>query len=210
MLRQSDRLQVRPHAAARAVDPRCLTDSELALLARDGAARDPIALAHLVDRFDHRLRAVARSYRLDPWDVDDVIQGTWEQFLRHGQDLRDPAAVGGWLATTARRMSLRVLQRHQREQLSEDPTLGHAGDHAEPDRELIAAERRELLHGALADLPNRQRMLMRLLLTRPDLSYEEVGKLLAVPVGSIGPTRARGLGRLRCCAALRALHAAGA
>jgi DNA-directed RNA polymerase specialized sigma24 family protein len=97
-----------------------------------------------------------------------------------------------------------------REQPSDDPTRGVASDRSEPDRELIAAERRDLLHGALADLPGRQRNLMRVLVTSPDLNYEEVGRLLAMPVGSVGPTRARSLVRLRRCSSLRALQAAGA
>ncbi len=210
MLQRSDRPRVRPLAGARAVDPLCPTDPEFVKVVREGAAGDPIALARLVAHFERTLRGVVRSHRLSSWDADDVIQDTWLQFMRHGRELRDPAAAGGWLVTTARRTSLGVLQRRLREQLSEDPTSGLAGDRAEPDRVLLAAERRDLLHGALAGLPQRQRSLMHVLVTRPDLSYEEVGGQLAMPVGSIGPTRARSLDRLRRCKSLQALHAAGA
>jgi RNA polymerase sigma factor (sigma-70 family) len=200
MLQQPERLRTRPPE----------TDPDLVALVRAGAAGDEVALGRLVVRFDHVLRGVTRSYRLSSWDTDDVIQSTWLQFIQHGRTLREPAAVGGWLATTARRQSLLLLRRHVREQLTDEPEQGAPCDHADPDRELLAAERRELLRGAMAELPDRHRKLMRVLVARPELSYEEVGRLLAMPIGSIGPTRARSLDRLRRSTKLRELQAAGA
>jgi RNA polymerase sigma factor (sigma-70 family) len=184
--------------------------SELAALVRDAVAGDEVALRRLVDRFDRVPRGVARSYRLRPWDVDDVAQATWLRFLRHGHTLREPAAVGGWLATTARRESLRVLQRQFREPLMADPDGNAACERSGPERELIDAERRDLVRSALAELPDRPRRLMRALVTQPELSYEEVGRMLGMPIGSIGPTRARALDRLRDSTELRALRAARA
>ena len=49
---------------------------------------------------------------------------------------------------------------------------------------------------------------MRVLVAQPELSYEEVGQRLGMPVGSIGPTRARSLVRLRGDDGLLALQAA--
>jgi RNA polymerase sigma factor (sigma-70 family) len=207
---QSARLSVRAPAGGRAEGRPAPLDLELAALVRAAAAGDPVALERLVVRFDRVLRGIARSYRLSSWDADDVIQSTWLQFMEHGRELREPAALSGWLVTTARRQSLRLLQRHVRERLTDDPACDMPGDHAEPDRELLAAEHREALHGALAQLPDRQRELMRLLVAHPDLSYEEVGRKLAMPIGSIGPTRARSLDRLRRTSTLRALQSAGA
>ncbi len=77
----------------------------------------------------------------------------------------------------------------------------------EPEAAVLAAERRATVHAALARLPERQHCLMRLLVLRPELSYEEAGRRLAMPVGSIGPTRARCLQRLRLDLRLRALAA---
>jgi RNA polymerase sigma factor (sigma-70 family) len=183
-------------------------DAQLVDLVRASAAGDQAAFESLVTRFDRLLRGVTRSYGLSSWDADDVIQATWLQFLQHGRTLREPAAVSGWLATTARRQSLRMLQRHVREHLTDDPARGEAAEGAKPDDELLAAERRELLHDALAELPPRHKSLMRVLVTQPELSYEDVGRLLAMPIGSIGPTRARSLDRLRQSTKLQALQAA--
>jgi RNA polymerase sigma factor (sigma-70 family) len=195
------------HQPQRLSSPPC-PDPELAQLVRAGAAGDTVALSRLVARFDRALRGVARSYRLSSWDTDDVIQATWLQFVQHGRTLREPAAVSGWLVTTARRQCLRVLQRNAREELTDDPARGECSGYAEPHQELIAAERRAVLQRALSELPGRQRELMKVLTTNPDISYEEVGRLLSMPVGSIGPTRVRSLERLRRSGELRALQAA--
>ena len=168
------------------------------------AALDPGVVA----RHDRRLRRVARGYGLSAWDVDDVLQSTWLQYLEHGHALREPSALGAWLETTARRLSLRLLQRHVREQLTESGDAAAADGAAEPEPALLATERRALLLRALAALPERRRRLMHVLVLRPELSYEEVGRRLAMPVGSIGPTRARCLEQLRHDRRLRALQAA--
>jgi RNA polymerase sigma factor (sigma-70 family) len=177
----------------------------LAAAVRAAVAGDGRAMAALVARFDPMLRSVARGYRLDPWDADDVVQATWLQFLQHGATLREPAAVSGWLCTTARRTCLRVLQSRVRERLTDTPLDEHVVADVRLDAALLAAERRTALTDSLAELNERQRELISLLLDEPDLSYEDVGRRLGLPIGSIGPTRARSLSRLRDDRRLQAL-----
>ena len=58
---------------------------------------------------------------------------------------------------------------------------------------------------AIAELPERQRVLLMLLIEDPPLPYEEISRRLGLPVGSIGPTRARALARVRAYGAVQAL-----
>ncbi len=196
-------VQLQPIAGGRSVA--ATDDPRLVSLVQAAVAGDGRAFAGLVARFDRPLRAIARSYRLSSWDVDDVIQCTWMQFLEHGSKLREPAAVSGWLVTTARRYCLRALQSHVREQLREDPAANDSGHDAQLDAAVLAAEQREALDASLSELTDRQRELMTLLLGEPELSYEQVGQRLGLPIGSIGPTRARSLSRLRRDERLQAL-----
>jgi RNA polymerase sigma factor (sigma-70 family) len=176
-------------------------------------AGDHEAVATLVARYDRPLRSLARSYRLQASDMEDVVQATWLQFLKHGAGLREPAAVSGWLMTTARRACLRVQQAHVREHLAEEPwdhvtqdSDRRIADDGDPVAEILAGERRSALAASLNDLNDRQRQLMTLLVAEPDLSYEEIGRRLGLPIGSIGPTRARSLALLRRSAHLLALR----
>ena len=168
---------------------------------------DAHALRLLVERFDPVLRGVARRHRLSDFDADDVIQETWLAFLEHGGTIREPAAVQGWLATTARRQCLRLLQGRRRERVAEDPARDDQRLGGDPHAALLAAERRAAVLAALAELPLPKRRLMTLLVARPELGYQAVGATLGMPVGSIGPTRLRALSSLRRSTGLRALHA---
>jgi RNA polymerase sigma factor (sigma-70 family) len=194
----------RPVAAATANAPRRQRAEahvdKLVLLARAG---DDRAWQQLVARFDRILRNIARSYRLSPSDVDDAVQGTWTRLYQNIDRVRDPGAISAWLMTTTRRESMRLLQSHMRLQLSDDPELGDAPDDIRPEAGLLAAEERGVLDRALATLPGRQRELMTLLSTEPDVDYQGISDKLVMPLGSIGPIRARGLARLGRNAELR-------
>jgi RNA polymerase sigma factor (sigma-70 family) len=163
------------------------------------AGRDPRAWTALVRRFDPVIRRVARRFRLSPAQIDDVAQTTWLRFVPHAAHLRSAEAVGAWLLTTARRESLRVLQRDTRELLSDAPLAGDQPDPraGAPVEALIAAEWRAALQAGVAALPARERVLLERLFAEPARPYAEIAAELALPVGSIGPTRARALARLR-------------
>jgi RNA polymerase sigma factor (sigma-70 family) len=74
----------------------------------------------------------------------------------------------------------------------------------EVDAALLRAERHQALRDALAELSPNHRELLLLLVTDPPISYREISRLLGIPIGSIGPTRARCLERLRATPPLRA------
>jgi RNA polymerase sigma factor (sigma-70 family) len=181
---------------ARQFSPDCRPDAELVALVAAARVGDDAAWRCLVTRFERRLRDVVRSYRLSAADVDDVLQTTWLRLFSHIGEIREPAAVGGWLATTARRECLRLLQGPVREQLTDDPDLGEQREQDGPESELLAAERRAVLNRALATLPDRHRELMTLLASDAAPDYQHISQTLAMPMGSIGPIRARSIARL--------------
>lgn len=182
-------------------------ERELGSLVRAARADDNIAWSELVRRFDAMLRSIARSYRLCPADVDDVLQSVWLRLHQHLDRLRDPNAIASWLATTTRRESLRVLQMQVREQLTADPELLESAAPDQPDAELLESERTAVLRRAVNTLPAQQRRLIALLAEAPE-DYRKISATLDMPVGSIGPTRARGLARLQRHPELRDLHLA--
>jgi len=167
---------------------------ELVAAARRG---ENAAWMRLIERFDPMLRGIARSYRLGAADVDDVVQAAWTRLYQHIGSVREPAAIAGWLATTTRREALRILQLHMRELPSADPELGDGAENDRPENELLASEDRVVLGRALSSLPDRQRELMMLLAAEPDADYRQISARLAMPIGSIGPIRARSIARLQ-------------
>jgi len=177
----------------------CLPD--LAELVRAASGGDSDAWECLVRRFSGLVWSVARSHGLNSADAADVSQTTWLRLLESLGRLRDPQRVGPWLATTARNESRRTLRRAGRQVPVGDNTaldLEPANTPVDgPETNLLTAERDEQLWQAFERLPPRCQLLLRVLMTDPPPSYEEASAALGMPIGSIGPTRARCLDRLR-------------
>lgn len=159
----------------------------------------------IVDRFLPLVEALCRRHRLSPADGDDVSQTVWLRLVEHLGALREPDALPGWIRTTTRHECLRVLSARGRMR-PVDPQDGVSLDAVtedDTDEELAAAERRRALRAALEELPAARRELLLLLLKDPPVEYAEISARLGIPIGSIGPTRARALDQLRRTSALR-------
>ncbi|MFL6240313.1 MAG: RNA polymerase sigma factor [Actinomycetes bacterium] len=168
-------------------------------LVRRAGTGDRTAWTGLVDAYAGMIFSIARSHRLSEADATDVSQTTWLRLIEHLDRINDPSRVGAWLATTARRESLRVIGISSRQLPTGESTElePRIRSDVELDAALLASERDARLQKALAQLPARC-VTMLLLLTGDDaLSYQEISERLGMPVGSIGPTRARCLQKLR-------------
>jgi RNA polymerase sigma factor (sigma-70 family) len=171
--------------------------TELEQLVRRAAAGDESAWATIVRRFGNRLRHVAGAHHLNCDDVEDVVQATFIRLHAHIHDLRNADALPGWLATTARRESLRRLRAGARTTAA-DPEVFEAIPAADcPEDDCLDAALRSELAGAVGRLPERQRRLMEALFADEPAGYDTISRRLDIPVGSIGPTRARAIERLR-------------
>jgi RNA polymerase sigma factor (sigma-70 family) len=169
---------------------------------------DESAWGSLVERYTPLLMSVLRGYRLRDDDLRDVAQTVWLRLVEHLGNLREPRALPMWIITTAKNESVRVLKAGARTQpfsaVFEDE-LPEQPDSGEVDRDLLRDERRRALLEAFAELPTRDRDLLALLVADPPIAYAEISARLGMPVGSIGPTRARVLAKLRATPALAAL-----
>ena len=149
---------------------------------------------------------MARGYRLADSDVDDVGQNVWLLFVAHVDRIREPEALPAWLITTARRESLRLI-RQQRRATPVDPFVdGRVTELAtddDVDAHLLRPQEARVLRQSLDELPPLQRDLLLLLSSDRTPSYREISAVLMMPIGSTGPTRARGLARLRAAPAVR-------
>jgi RNA polymerase sigma factor (sigma-70 family) len=172
-------------------------DSDVATWVRGAAAGDERAWECLVARFSGLVWSIPRAYGLRIHDAEEVAQNVWLLLAQHIDHIRQPEAIGGWLATTARRECLAVLRRVDRtDPLGEDwqddmtdPTPG-------PDSVALAEERTTVLADALAQLDHKFQRVLLVLFYGPEVSYKEASLALGMPIGSIGPIRARALQQL--------------
>jgi RNA polymerase sigma factor (sigma-70 family) len=181
-------------------------DWDLPRLVKASVGRDEAAWNELVRRFAGLVAFVIRHYRLSTTDTQDVSQLVWLRLVEHLGQIREPSALPGWLATTTRHECERHLRVSGRS-VAMDPLtmrLADRADGVEIDELLLAAERRQVLLDGLGELAPQQRELLMMLTADPPYAYAEIGRILGIPIGSIGPTRSRVLDKLRDTGAVRA------
>ena len=170
---------------------------------------DEGAWNEIVERYIPLVWKICLRYHLSAADIEDVGGTVWLGLFEQLGRLREPAALPGWLATTTQRECLRVLKESRRYELfGGDPGDGVVpaeADKAMIEEEILLAERNAKLRAALAELAEDDRRLLMLLLNDPPLPYARISEILGMPQGSIGPTRARCLARLRRSPYLRGL-----
>jgi RNA polymerase sigma factor (sigma-70 family) len=177
------------------------TESSAGRLFAAARGGDGGAWTELIDRYTGHLTKIAASYRTGD-DVQDIVQTTWMRLIEEGGGIRNPDAVLGWLRTTLRRECLRTLKR-RRAEYPTDIRIADWADRVDPPVEdvvterLLRAESRRRVARAMRTLPVPRRRLLHRLAGHAPVSYREVADELSMPVGSIGPTRARAIGQLR-------------
>ncbi len=178
-------------------------DARLVARCRQG---DAGAWQTLVRRYERLVAAVARRAGLDDEGVADVFQTVFARLVEHLPTLRQPDRLQAWLVTTAKREAIALRARARREvSLTPDDdgspglldTLADEGPLAED--ALAELQMLDRLRASLARLDERCRELLSLVFRDDDdaLPYDEIAQTLGVPRGSLGPTRARCLDKLR-------------
>ena len=170
-------------------------DAELIRGCKEGRAR---AWDRLVSKYERLVFSIPRSYGLSTADAADVSQLTFTILIQSLDSLTEESNVKAWLATVARRHTWRLMEKGRREgpgredDLADTPWL--LGGEGPSERwETI-----DWLDGGLSKMGEPcRRLLTALYLDASEPSYAVISERLGMPVGSIGPTRARCLRRLR-------------
>ena len=159
---------------------------------------DTSALNELVALMTPVLWHVVRAYRLSEETAEDVIQTTWLALVRRRDSILEPAAVGGWLTTTARREAWRVGRTGSRALAVEDDELAaRLPRQRSAESTAVQHDEERLIWDAVDQLPERCRRLLRVVAFEQRPDYASLAGELGMPIGSIGPTRGRCLAKLR-------------
>jgi RNA polymerase sigma factor (sigma-70 family) len=110
----------------------------------------------LVERYAPLIWSICRKYRLGRADADDVGQSVWLRLVDYLDQIRESAALPGWLATTTRRECARLARAAHGPHAALYPLDAEnmADEQAgAADQNLLAAERHAALRQAFAGLP---------------------------------------------------------
>lgn len=173
------------------------SDAELiAACRRDEAA----AWDELVARYERLVYTIPVRYGLTRAEADDVFQTVWITLLEKLFTLREPERVSSWLVTTTKRATwaLRRGADHERIQVTDPAEVPEVALGLTPEEEVSQFQQAQRTRQAAARLDQRCRRLLYYLYQDGDNpSYAEIAGKMGLSVGSIGPTRARCLEKLR-------------
>ncbi|MGH3888356.1 MAG: RNA polymerase sigma factor [Pseudonocardiaceae bacterium] len=183
---------VTPRDAESATTPDTAT---LLLAASEG---DQSAWEEIMRKYNGAVSATVRSFRLQDADARDAIQTTWLRLMTNSRRVQDPERLSGWLATTARNECLAIIRQSKRTAYRAEAPIDTVADpSADPEQRFLTAENVLVLRSLVGELPLRGQILLRALFSDNPPPYVEIARATGIPVGSLGPTRARALRRLR-------------
>jgi RNA polymerase sigma-70 factor, ECF subfamily len=176
------------------------TDVELLQRIAEG---DALAVAELYDRHARMLLGLSLRIVRDRSEAEDVLH---DAFVVVGERARqyipERGAVGAWLVTLVRNLSIDRTRRRDRrgaiarDVLAHDPEAVAAATAVDPEAGAAGAADRERVRRALAALPDVQRMTLEVAFYE-GLTYAEIAEREGVPLGTIKSRAARGLAALR-------------
>lgn len=147
---------------------------------------------HAFEAHIPRLRRYARALVRDPHYADDLVQDTLERACVKWHLWKSGSNLRAWLLTIMHHIYLNQLKSNA--YLSKLSSLDEAAEIADPIRRDEGMVLRDL-ELALTRLPVEQRQVL-LLIGLEELKYEEVAKILEIPIGTVMSRLARARERL--------------
>ena len=159
--------------------------------------RDEAAWRELIRRYRRLIYSIPVAFRHP--DPDEIFQAVAVKLFQHLGKLRKRGSVGAWVTITARRECLADKKKQQRSTPLEDQSESElAEDPPDVAQALHDVECEHTLLVAMETLDALCRVLLRALYVEdPTPSYREIAERVDRPIGSLGPTRGRCLGKLR-------------
>lgn len=175
---------------------------DVAELVKQLKAGEERAWRDLMSQYGRLPFAVAYRFHLGEEDRAEIFQMTFMEAFRSIGSLRDPSKLGSWLYGIARHSTLRLIKRAPKEISAEVLGDGYLdrveGEFADPEETLVQLELSNQIREGLTALDSPCRSLLQALyMVEPPSSYTEISERLGIPIGSIGPTRARCLEKLK-------------
>jgi RNA polymerase sigma factor (sigma-70 family) len=175
------------------------TDNELIAACRRGDAE---AWQVLVLRYQRLIYTIPIRGGLDEQQAAEVFQTVFARLVENLPRIEQPDRLQAWLVTTAKRETWRLTRRQRQAAISlsvDDEESQELPDDAPLPQEVVQKlEEQHMVRMALERLENPCRTLLNALFYQDNPpAYSELAASLGIPTGSIGPTRARCLQKLR-------------
>jgi len=166
-----------------------LTDEELIAMFQDG---DEGAFEELVNRYADRLLNFAYRFVFDKQEAEDIVQDTFLRVYINRHAYREIAKFSTWIYTITANLAKTSLRKRKYRKVM---YLSHMGPNEDKDFEikdegefnLLEKDLRvdeDVVQRALDRLPEHFKTIL-ILRDIQELSYEEISKILDIPIGTV-------------------------
>lgn len=170
--------------------------TDVAALAAAARAGDREAFGRLLEAHERGIYTLAAYAVGSLEDAADLAQTTFVKAWQALPELREPATFTAWLYRIARN-AVRDYQRGAARQLRAGPLRAAARESADSaEAEVLSAERRQAVRGAVASLPPQHREVV-VLHHLNGLDVKTIGEALGIPTNTVISRLARARQTLR-------------
>jgi RNA polymerase sigma-70 factor (ECF subfamily) len=168
-------------------DERLSANDDRSLVDRCRRGEDE-AWRELVDRFGQRVYSVAYHFTLKREDAEELSQEIFLKIFENLERYDGGFPLIAWIVSLSRNLCIDRYRRRKREKsfrfVSDDAVLPMLRSDDDPSAEALRKERTKLLFSALSEIPEE---LAEILVLRDldGLAYDEIGKALALPDGTV-------------------------
>ncbi|MBE2220401.1 MAG: sigma-70 family RNA polymerase sigma factor [Anaerolineae bacterium] len=156
------------------------------------------AWAALIERYSRLIYSIPIRFGFPQTIADEIFQETCLILLEGLHTLQNHDRLSSWLMTVSRRSCIRRIRQKPAVEMEDEWETAVPANDPPLETNLIQLEQEHRIYQALATMPPPcQALLTALFLTEPAPSYEEIATQFDIPIGSIGPYRARCLKKLR-------------
>ena len=160
---------------------------ERALVARCREGEDE-AWRELVDRFGQKIYSISYHFTLKREEAEELAQEIFLKIFENLHRYDGSFPLVAWIVSLSRNLCIDRYRRRRRERsfrfIPDDAVAPLLTSEDDPAAETLKKERTKLLFSALAEIPED---LAEILLLRDldGLAYEEIGKALELPDGTV-------------------------
>jgi RNA polymerase sigma-70 factor (ECF subfamily) len=145
----------------------------------------------IVQRYKDQLLNFAFRFLGNSEEAEDVVQETFLRLYRNKHAYRRIAKFSTWIYTIAGNLAKTELRKRKRRKLVSISDLGYDEKefeiedvHADTERDVDGLLKEEIIQRAIDELPPRFRQII-ILRDIQELSYEEVGAIMKIPLGTV-------------------------